>query len=129
CSPIPVRNQETADWLAKLARAVVPQAHVIGFGDGPRELDDPVVYCERDGTWWCGRYVGTIRFEGRSLRIRPRFGMAVLERWIELALNLAFPEMAGELHDQEAFLPHLLARLWSRALVTAGRHGLPALRR
>lgn len=128
CSPISDQTPETTTWLAKLARAVVPETHVIGFGNEAREPDEPVVYCERDGTWWCGRYVGAIRFEGRTLRIRPRFGMAVLEQWIEFALNLAFTEVPGELHDHEAFLPQLLARLWSRALVTAGRHGLPALR-
>lgn len=130
CSPIPgpSPDPETAAWLARLAQAVIPEAHVICFGDGAREPDDPVVYCERDGTWWCGRYVGAIRVEGRILRIRPRFGMAVLERWIEHALNLTFTEVSGELHDHDAFLPQLLARLWSQALVTAGRHGLPALR-
>ncbi|WP_438040147.1 5-methylcytosine restriction system specificity protein McrC [Sorangium sp. So ce128] len=130
CSPIlwPSPDPETAAWLARLAQVVVPEAHVIGFGDGAREHDDPVVYCECDGSWWCGRYVGAIRFEGRMLRIRPRFGMAVLEQWIEHALNLTFTEVSGELDDHDAFLPQLLARLWSRALVTAGRHGLPALR-
>lgn len=128
CSRISNPTPEVAAWLSKLARAVVPEAHVIGFRDGARERDEPVVFCERDGTWWCGRYIGAIRFEGRTLRIQPRFGMAVLEQWIELALNLAFTEVSGDLYDHEAFLPQLLARLWSRALVTAGRHGLPALR-
>lgn len=128
CSPISDRSPETGAWLARLARAVVPEAHVIAFSDGAREPDDPVVYCERDGKWWCGRYIGAIRFEGRTLRIRPRFGMATLEQWLEFALNLTFTEVSGELRDHEAFLPQLLARLWSRALVTAGRHGLPAFR-
>jgi 5-methylcytosine-specific restriction enzyme subunit McrC len=128
CSPISDRTRETVAWLAKLAGEVVPKAHVIGFGDGAREPDEPIVYCDRDGTWWCGRYVGAIHFEGRSLRIQPRFGMPVLEQWLEFALNLAFTDMPGEVADHEAFLPQLLARLWSRSLVTAGRHGLPALR-
>ena len=131
CSPFKDEHQrpETTAWLAKLARRVRPESHVIAFGDAAREPDEPVVYCERDGSWWCGRYVGAIHFEGRSLRIEPRFGMAVLMRWLELALNLAFTEMSGELRDHEAVLPQLLARLWSRSLVAAGRHGLPALRR
>lgn len=128
CSPIVDRSPATSAWLARLATAVVPRVHVIALGDAPREPDEAVVYCERDGAWWCGRYIGAIRFEDRTLRITPRFGMGVLEGWIEAALNLTFTEASGELQDHEAFLPRLLARLWSRALVDAGRHGLPALR-
>lgn len=128
CSPIKALTAETKDWLARLGQTIVPGPHVISFGEGERKPDEQIVYCERDGTWWCGRYVGTIHFAGRTLRIRPRLGMAQLERWLELALNLIFTEFTGEARDHDAVLPELLARLWSRGLVAAGRHGLPALR-
>ena len=50
---------------------------------GERDEDEPIVYCAWDGTWWVGRYVGSISFEGHSLTIEPRFGLA---RASELAL-------------------------------------------
>jgi 5-methylcytosine-specific restriction enzyme subunit McrC len=47
---------------------------------------------------------------------------------MEGAHNLALVDTYGELIEDDWFVPWLLASVWSRAFVTAARHGLPALR-
>jgi 5-methylcytosine-specific restriction enzyme subunit McrC len=90
--------------------------------------DEPIVYCERDGSWWAGRYVGSVTFEGRRLDIRPRFGERILRSWLAGAFNLAVVDTEGQLAESDWFVPWLLASVWSRAFVSAARHGVPALR-
>jgi 5-methylcytosine-specific restriction enzyme subunit McrC len=90
--------------------------------------DEPVVWCERDGAWWAGRYVGSLAFERRRLDIRPRFGEDSLRSWFAGAFNLALAETEGKLVESDWFVPWLLASMWSRTFVSAARHGLPALR-
>lgn len=90
--------------------------------------DEPVVWCERDGSWWAGRYVGSLTFEGRRLDIRPRFGENTLRAWFAGAFNLTLAETEGKLVEDDWFVPWLLASVWSRAFVSAARHGLPALK-
>jgi 5-methylcytosine-specific restriction enzyme subunit McrC len=87
CSPLPVQpTEDTAEWFRGLAARFQTGDHVLAIGQ--RDEDEPVVYCERDGTWWAGRYVGVLRHDGCTLTIRPRFGMATLGvvEEIELAL-------------------------------------------
>ncbi|MGB8417683.1 5-methylcytosine restriction system specificity protein McrC [Paraburkholderia sp.] len=90
--------------------------------------DEPVVYCERDGSWWGGRYVGSLVFEGRRLYIRPRFGEEVLRSWFAGAFNLALAGTEGVNVENDWFVPWLLASVWVRTFVLAARHGLPALK-
>ncbi len=128
CSRLdPPPDAETREWLQRLAAAVHAEEHLLPFDD-ERDDADEVVYCERDGSWFCGRYVGTIVYEGRRLTISPRFGLATLGHWLEVALDLRFTDTAGDVSPHEAFLPQLLARLWGNAIVRAARHGLPGLR-
>ncbi|MFM0191370.1 hypothetical protein PQR25_36795 [Paraburkholderia nemoris] len=84
--------------------------------------------CEPDGTWRAGRYVGSLIFEGHKLDIRPRYGEETLRAWFAGALNVALVETEGSAKDSDLFVPWLMATIWSRAFVTAARHGLPALR-
>jgi len=128
CRPIERSDAETRAWLERLAGAVRAQEHLIRLGEMPRDDDEPVVYCERDGRWWCGRYVGTLTFEGRRLTIEPRYGIETLGVWLQTALDLRLSGTPGDLAPHEAFLPELLGRLWGSALVFAARHGPPALR-
>lgn len=119
-------SADDANWLGRLAAAVRHGDLVIRLEEG-RE-DEPVVWCERDGSWWAGRYVGSLTFDGRRLDIRPRFGEDTLRSWFAGAFNLALANTLGELVENDWFVPWLLALIWSRTFVSAARHGLPALR-
>ncbi|KFE63744.1 5-methylcytosine restriction system specificity protein McrC [Hyalangium minutum] len=128
CSPFdPPPTADEVTWLQRLASKAQPQAHVMPLG-GARDEDEPIVYCERDGTWWAGRYVGELLFEGHSLTILPRFGMETLRTWLAHVFNLVLVETPGQVQADASFIVQLLAALWVRGFVDASRHGLPALR-
>lgn len=128
CSPLdPQPSRDEADWLRRLQQAARPALHVVGLGND-RDDDEPVVYCERDGTWWAGRYVGSLSFAGGRLTILPRFGINTLRSWLFQVTNIALVESPGELREDDAFIVQLLAIVWARSFVDAARHGLPALR-
>lgn len=127
CSPLAEQpTGKTADWFRGLAKHFQTGEHVLGFGK--RGEDEPVVYCERDGTWWAGRYVGVLRHEGCTLTIRPRFGMATLASWLGQAVDAMLVVSPGRLRQDVPFIVQLLAIVWGRAFADAARHGLPALR-
>jgi len=129
CRPLPVQpTQDQAGWLRGLAACFQAGPHVLALSDRGRE-DEPVVYCERDGTWWAGRYVGVVRHEGGRLTIRPRFGMPILASWLGQSLDAMLVESPGRLREDVPFIVQLLALVWGRAFANAARHGLPALRR
>ena len=127
CSPFDAGlSAMDAAWLGRLAKAADHGGLVVRLEEG-RE-DEPVVRCEADGSWWAGRYVGSLVFEGRRLDIRPRYGEETLRSWFAGAFNLALTETQGQLVEDAWFVPWLLATIWSRAFIAAARHGLPALR-
>lgn len=129
CSPLePQPNAAEAAWLRELIGAMRTGDHVVGIGGGGRDDDEPVAYCERDGSWWAGRYIGTLSFKGSRLVVEPRFGLPALGQWLSRATNVALVETTGALRSEDTFITELLAAVWSRALVRASRHGLPALR-
>ncbi|RJQ38941.1 MAG: hypothetical protein C4555_04315 [Dehalococcoidia bacterium] len=128
CSPLdPQPNPVEADWLRQLTAnihacdLVIP---VSSFSDD----DEPVVYCNWDGTWWAGRYVGNISFQGKRLTILPRFGLSTLRNWFCEATSVVLTEAPGRLREDESFIALLLASVWSYGFVSAARHGLPSLR-
>nr|WP_284040728.1 hypothetical protein [Phaeovulum sp. NW3] len=96
---------------------------------GERDEEEPIAYCAWDGTWWAGRYVGSLSFEGHSLTIEPRFGLATLRNWLFEATAVVLTDSPGRLQENESFIAQLLAFVWVRGFVDAARHGLPALRR
>jgi 5-methylcytosine-specific restriction enzyme subunit McrC len=129
CHPFdPQPSREGAEWLRRLQTAAQAALHVVRLSND-RDDDEPVVYCERDGKWWAGRYVGSLSFEGKRLTILPRFGMNTLRNWLFQMTNIALVESPGELREDDAFIVRLLAIVWGRSFVEAARHGLPALRR
>lgn len=129
CSPIfPQPTVAEAAWLRRLASNVHATDLVVPI-TGERDEDEPVVYCTWDGTWWAGRYVGSISFEGHSLTIEPRFGLATLRSWLFEATSVVLTEAPGKLREDESFIAQLLASVWAHGFVEAARHGLPALRR
>ena len=129
CSPLaPQPTAAEAAWLRRLAASVRSTDFVVPIS-GERDEDEPVVYCAWDGTWWAGRYVGSLFFEGHSLTIEPRFGMATLRNWLFEATSVVLTESPGKLREDESFIAQLLAFVWAHGFVEAARHGLPALRR
>ncbi len=129
CSPLnPQPNAADADWLRRLAAGVRASDLVVPIS-GDRDDDEPIVYCAWDGTWWSGRYVGSLSFEGRSLTIVPRFGLATLRNWLFEATSVVLTDAPGRLREDESFIAQLLASVWAHGFIEAARHGLPALRR
>ena len=129
CSPLnPQPTAAEADWLRRVAASVRAGDFVVPIS-GDRDDDEPIVYCAWDGTWWAGRYVGSLSFEGRSLIIEPRFGLATLRNWLFEATSVVLTESPGRLRQDESFIAQLLASVWAHGFVEAARHGLPALRR
>ena len=127
CSPFdPQPSKEEAEWLRRLQKVAQPVTHVVGLGND-RDDDEHVVYCERDGMWWAGRYVGSLSFENGRLSILPRFGINTIRSWLFQVTNVALVETPGQLCEDEAFIVQLLAIVWARSFVEAARHGLPAL--
>lgn len=129
CSPLaPQPTAAEATWLRRLATEVHATDLVVPVS-GKRDDDEPVVYCAWDGTWWAGRYVGSLSFEGHSLTIEPRFGLATLRNWLFEATSVVLTNAPGKLREDESFIAQLLAAVWAHGFVEAARHGLPALRR
>lgn len=129
CSPLaPQPTAAEAAWLRRLATNVRATDLVVPIS-GERNEDEPVVYCAWDGTWWAGRYVGSLSFEGHSLTIEPRFGLATLRNWLFEATSVVLTDAPGKLREDESFIAQLLASVWAHGFVEAARHGLPALRR
>lgn len=129
CSPlVPQPTAAEANWLRKLATNVKASSLVVPISS-ERDEDDPIVYCAWDGTWWAGRYVGTIFFEGHRLTIEPRFGLTTLKNWLFEATSVMLTDAPGKLREDESFIAQLLASVWAHGLTEAARHGLPALRR
>lgn len=129
CSPLaPQPTAVEAAWLRRLASNVRATDLVVPISS-QRDEDEPVVYCAWDGTWWAGRYVGSLSFEGHSLIIEPRFGLATLRNWLFEATSVVLTDVPGKLREDESFIAQLLASVWAHGFVEAARHGLPALRR
>jgi len=125
---VPQPTASEANWLRRLASNVRASDLVIPIS-GERDEDEPIVYCAWDGTWWAGRYVGSISFEGHNLIIEPRFGLAALQNWLFEATSVVLTDAPGKLREDESFIAQLLAHVWAKGFVEAARHGLPALRR
>ncbi|WP_094510654.1 hypothetical protein [Synechococcus sp. MW101C3] len=129
CSPLnPQPTAAEADWLRRVAASISTGDFVVPIS-GDRDDDEPIVYCSWDGTWWAGRYVGSLSSEGHCLTIEPRFGLAALRSWLSEAASVVLIESPGHLRQDESFIVQLLAAVWAHGFVEAARHGLPALRR
>lgn len=129
CSPlVPQPTTAEVNWLRRLAINVRASDLVVPISV-ERNEEEPIVYCAWDGTWWAGRYVGSISFEGHSLTIEPRFGLAALRNWLFEATSVVLTDAPGKLREDESFIAQLLASVWAHGFVEAARHGLPALRR
>lgn len=131
CSPLqPQPTTEEAQWLRKIGTNVQAKDLVIPLSyERDDRINEPIVYCAWDGTWWAGRYVGSLSCEGHRLTIEPRFGLSTLRNWISEATSVVLTESPGQLRQDESFIIQLLATVWAQGFIAAARHGLPALRR
>ena len=128
CSPFsPQPTLAEAAWLRRLVTHVRATDLVVTLS-GNRDEDAPIVYCERDGMWWAGRYIGSLSFEGSTLTIAPRFGLETLRNWLAEAISVVLTNTPGQLREDESFVVQLLASVWAHGFAQAARHGLPALR-
>lgn len=139
CSPINItdfakayfgngkRNKEAAiEWLLRLAKANLNDGHLFKLTNSGFE-NEPIVYTDRLGQWWTGRYIGSLHFEGVSIEIMPRFGMSFIANNIPLN-NFIAAEANASISSGDKFIHFLQAMLWLNLLAKAGRHTLPTVR-
>lgn len=123
-------SAEESRWLADVQAHVRGSDHVVRFGEPLGDDDeDLVVSCDAAGRWQAGRYIGEIRFKGRTLRIEPRLGMPAVERLLAAATNLIGVPGSSVSRTSESFIARLMAVVWCRSFDHAARHGPPAFRR
>src|SRR6266536_162942 len=96
----------------------------------PNELtylnEEPIAsFDTTTGTWWAGRYIGEVQFEGRTLRLEPRFGMPALMRWLTAIWGVRLVDSKGRYEQQRIWLWLVIAHLWAGRLIAAAKHGLP----
>lgn len=127
CSPIPIANREDDDWLRKLVLAAKPPDMILRLGHQADELDEEPVasFDAATGTWWAGRYIGEVQFEGRILRLEPRFGMPALMKWLTAIWGVRLVDSKGRYEQQRIWLWLVIAHLWAGRLLVAAKHGLP----
>jgi 5-methylcytosine-specific restriction enzyme subunit McrC len=127
CSPIPISSREDDEWLRKLVATAKAPDVLLHLGHKSDEPDDePIASLEAaSGIWWAGRYVGEVQFEGRTLRLEPRFGMPSLMRWLTTIWGVRLLDSKGRYEQQRIWLWLVIAHLWAGQLVAAAKHGLP----
>ncbi len=127
CSPIRISGREEDEWLRRLARAAKPAELLLQIGKGGDVKDDEPVasFDSVSGTWWAGRYIGEVQFEGLTLRLEPRFGMPALMRWLATIWGVGVIDSKGRFEQQRIWLWLVLAYLWAGRLIAVANHGLP----
>jgi len=131
CTPIDSISPGSEDekWLRNVCAQVDINDLTLKLGATTNVDYEPVAsFDSASGLWTAGRYVGEIHFNGRMLRIEPRFGMPSLERWLTHIWGIKFFPTVGEQTYARAWLWKLLAHLWSSRLSRSSRHGLPCVR-
>ncbi len=124
-------DQAEDEWLTRLVRKLRSEDHTLHFAGGARFDDEdlPALYRDAEGTWWAGRFIGELRFEGRTLRIEPRLGLDVIGQWLAYALNLNVVPESATVARRGPLIAQLVDRIWSAAVADAARHGGPRIRR
>ncbi|BBZ99836.1 5-methylcytosine restriction system specificity protein McrC [Bradyrhizobium diazoefficiens] len=126
-SAIPIAKREDDEWLRKLVVAAKPPDMLLHLGHYANEIDeDPIAsFDAATGTWWAGRYIGEVQFEGRTLRLEPRFGMPALMKWLSAIWGVRLVDSKGRYEQQRIWLWLVIAHLWAGRLLAAAKHGLP----
>ena len=128
CSPLePQPDPKEAASLRDLKNGLSIGKHLVSLSQR-RDDQEPIVYCDVDGVWWAGRYIGNITYKGISLRIEPRFGIDTILNWLSGPTAIQIVPSEGTLKQSPAFITLLLSSIWIAKFIEASRHGLPALR-
>lgn len=123
-------KEELVNWLSDVASNVKAKNLTISVsGSKSQDNDERIVHCDREGTWWTGRYIGTLSYKGHCLNIQPRFGLDTIRDWLIEATSVVTTNVQGELQSNSSFIIQLLAYVWVQGIIEAARHGLPSLRR
>lgn len=127
CSPIPVANDQHEKWLRELVAKTKCSDLVVHLGSKSDDDDeDPIAsYDSTSGTWWAGRYIGEIQYQGLTLQIEPRFGMPSLMRWLTTITGAKLVSQGGTFQRRRVWLWLVIAHLWSVRFGAAAKHGLP----
>jgi len=120
------RREACRLWLARLSQSV--QANKLCLPIGGRSIEpEPIVYTDAFGTWWVGRYIGSLEFEGHSLTIEPRLGIDFVSN--QLPLNkFAQVNVKGKHVAGMSMLHYLQALMWINLFAKAARHCLPTVK-
>lgn len=114
-------------WLQQLAINNWSDESYFSFESDKKRAAEPIVYCEFDGTWWTGRYVGSVTFDGVTVDIKPRFGIQFAMDNMPL-VNVIAVDIDRSFGKGGQFVQYLQALLWLSQLVRAARHALPAVK-
>lgn len=126
CSPIPIVSRDEDEWLRRLVFAAKSTDMLLYLGNQSDKDDEPIASFDgASNTWWAGRYVGEVQFDGRTLRLEPRFGMPTLMRWLTTIWGVRVLSSKGRYEQQRIWLWLVIAHLWASRLIAAAKHGLP----
>ena len=129
-TPIEALSPADEVWIRDLSRACDAGCLALSLSEKRNQDCGPIVYFDADTCrWWAGRYIGEVRFRNVVLRIKPRFGMPVLQHWLSRIWNIRTISSKGEYTKSPFWLWEVLGRLWSDRLISAAKHGLPSIRK
>ncbi|MDN3696112.1 McrC family protein [Vibrio cortegadensis] len=122
---------QAINWLQRLGDYNLNNNDVLRYTNASREME-PIVYCDGKGTWWTGRYVGAIFFDGINLDIAPRFPFSFFID--NFPINNFIPIDTKKSIKQEksmegTVLELMLAIQWVNLLVNASKHALPVVQK
>jgi 5-methylcytosine-specific restriction enzyme subunit McrC len=128
-TPITPLSDDDEAWLKELLRESDTTALTLGLSGAGDTEESPLAFFDgRTGEWHAGRFVGELRYQGRTLRILPRFGMPVLSRWLSKIWGVRVLASQGQEESGRIWLWELIARMWAGRLTLAAKHGLPRTR-
>lgn len=128
-TPIHDITKEDEDWIRQLARDANADSLTLKLSKRDKEDAEPIVFFEENsGRWWAGRYIGEVHYQGRTLRVKPRFGMPQLQRWLSRIWGINILSTKGRYEKTNVWLWALIAKLWESRILTAAKHGPPTSR-
>jgi len=122
-----LKGSEDQEWLRRLVASVRAPDLVLSLGNERASNLEPIAEFDSGGSIWrAGRYIGEVRYEERTLRIEPRFGLPSLLRWLGAIWGVRLTDSSGGAARQAGvWLWFVIAHLWAARFLAAAKHGLP----